>query len=199
MRIPIQSGGADHKEPEEVDESASEDEAGSALKEDEAETDVAETLQKELAAKEAEVKELNDRWLRAQAEFQNFKKRAQREQGRFREQATGELVQRLLPVLDNLEKAMRYSADRAEDDPLRHGTELIFGQLKEVLEKEGLSEISASGEMFDPEVHEAVMTVEVDDAAADRVVEEFQKGYIFRGKLLRPAKVSVGKAKDPTA
>ena len=200
MRIPIEGEGTARREPEEGEENdPSEEEARAAFEEGESEAKAAASLEEGFAAKEAEVTELHGRWLRAQAELQNFKKRAERERARLREQATAEIIEQLLPVLDNLEKALSYSADRPEDNPLRQGLELIFGQLKEVLEEEGLAEIPAMGELFDPEVHEAVMTVEVDDPAADRVVEEFQKGYLFRGKLLRPSKVSVGKAKDPTA
>lgn len=200
MRIPIEGEGTAPREPGEGEENnPSEEEARAALEEGESGSAVPGSLQGEFAAKEAEVKELHDRWLRVQAELQNFKRRAGRERASLREQATAEIIEQLLPVLDNLEKALSYSADRPEDNPLREGVELIFGQLKEVLQEKGLAEIPAVGELFDPEVHEAVMTVEVDDSAADRVVEEFQKGYMFRGKLLRPAKVSVGKAKDPTA
>ncbi len=199
MKIPIEGEGAESKKQEKPQDVPSRGEESSALPEAGSKAEVTSDSQEVVEPKEADVEELQDRVLRLQAEFQNYKKRVERERARFREQAAAELIQQLLPALDSLEKAMGYSANRPEDDPLRQGVELMFSQLKEVLEREGLAEVTASGDVFDPEVHEAVMTVDVDDSAAERVVEELQKGYTFRGRLLRPAKVSVGKAKDSTA
>jgi molecular chaperone GrpE len=151
-------------------------------------------LQKELDQLAGEKAELHDRLLRAQAEFQNFKKRVERERGELYEYASMEAVRALLPVLDDFERSLKVeSADRE----YVKGMELIYQRFYEGLKKLGLEPIVSEGEAFDPHIHHAVDMVETEDAPADTVLEEFQRGYNFKGRMLRPAMVKV--AVEPQA
>ena len=134
--------------------------------------------------------ELLDSLMRLKADFENYRKRMMREQTRIVETAEAELVKRLLPVIDNLERAL---ANSGEEQPkgLREGVEMVLGQMMEVLVGEGLEVIDPEGEPFDPEHHEAMMVVETGECPEDTVIEVVQKGYRFGGILLRPAMVKV--------
>ena len=157
----------------------------------------------ELRRVEAELKklsderhELNDRLARRQAEFDNFRKRTERERIETYNRALGEVVRRLLPVLDNLQRAL--DAERLvevkESEEFRHflhGVELINRQLGGVLEGLGIEVVPTVGERFDPHVHEAVATEETDAHEPDTVTQEMQRGYRLGDKLLRPAMVKV--------
>jgi molecular chaperone GrpE len=136
----------------------------------------------------AERDQLLDRLARVQAEFENARKRAEREKAEFRDHATGSVVERFLPVLDNFELALK-SAASAEQ--LRSGVGLIVKQMEEILEKMQVNAIPAVGETFDPRVHEALGTVERDDIPDHHVAEEIRRGYKIRDRLLRPALVRV--------
>ena len=143
-----------------------------------------------------ERQELNDRLTRRQAEFDNFRKRTERERTETYNRALGEVVRRLLPVLDNLQRAL--DAERVvevkESEEFRHflhGVELINRQLGGVLEGLGVEVVPTVGERFDPHVHEAVATEETDAAEPDTVTQEMQRGYRLGDKLLRPAMVKV--------
>jgi molecular chaperone GrpE len=131
----------------------------------------------------------HDLWLRQQADFDNLRKRAEREAGQRRIADAADLVCRLLPVLDNLERALRASGER--DDPLRSGLALIHQQMFDLLGKEGLAPVPTVGTRFDPERHEAVDVVETGDADEGTILEEMQKGYTFKDRLIRPALVRV--------
>ncbi|MCJ7653671.1 MAG: nucleotide exchange factor GrpE [Actinobacteria bacterium] len=138
-----------------------------------------------------EKEELLDGLLRLKAEFENYRKRMLKEQTRVLETAEAGLVKKLLTVIDNLERAVGNSADEAGANGLREGVEMVLGQMLEIFEKEGLEVIDPEGEVFDPEHHEAMMVVETDECPEDTVVEVTQKGYRFKGMLLRPALVNV--------
>jgi len=131
-----------------------------------------------------------DRLARMQAEFDNARKRAAKEQQDFRDFALVDTIKTLLPVLDNFERALQSKSDPAD---FRSGVELIYKQLQDVLTKLGVRPIPAKGEQFDPHVHEAVEMVETSDAADHEVLEEWQRGYKFKDRLLRPAMVRVAK------
>jgi molecular chaperone GrpE len=136
----------------------------------------------------AEKAELADRLLRARAEFDNARRRAERERCDFLQFAAMDLVKDLLPVLDDFERALRVeTADRN----YAKGVELIYQRLYETLKKMGLEPIETAGRPFDPNLHQAVERVETDDAEDQTVLGEFQRGYNFKGKLLRPAMVKV--------
>ena len=132
--------------------------------------------------------QLLDRLARLQAEFENARKRAERERVDFRDYATGNVVEQFLPVVDNFELALK-SGGTAEQ--LRHGVELIVKQMEEILRQLQVNPIPAVGEAFDPRVHEALGSVERDDMPDQHVAEEIRRGYKLRERLLRPALVRV--------
>jgi molecular chaperone GrpE len=132
--------------------------------------------------------ELNDRYLRGQAEFQNFRKRADRERIELFEYASTEAVRVLLPVLDDFERAVKISST---DKEYENGMQLIYQRLYETLKKLGLEPIASKGQPFDPHVHHAIDMVETNEAPDHTVLDEFQRGYNFKGRLLRPAMVKV--------
>jgi molecular chaperone GrpE len=140
----------------------------------------------------AEKAELHDRLLRAQAEFQNLRRRVDKERIEFLEFASTEAVRALLPVLDDFERALK--TEVPDQDAVRDyvkGMELIYQRLFEGLKKLGLEPIVSKGQPFDPHVHHAVEMVETTEAADHTILDEFQRGYNFKGRLLRPAMVKV--------
>ena len=139
---------------------------------------------------------LLDRLARLQAEFENVRKRNLREQAEFREYATADAVKNFLPVLDNFNLALRSPKAEAIDSALRSGIELIRKQMEDVLARLGVQAVPAQGQTFDPRVHEAVEMVESSDHADHEVIEELQRGYKLKDRLLRPAMVRV--ATNPT-
>jgi molecular chaperone GrpE len=128
---------------------------------------------------------------RQKAELENYRKRMVREQTRIIEQANRSIIASLLPVIDNLELALGSCEDR--DDPLARGVRMVHEQLMALLKQEGLEEINPHGHRFDPEVCEAVMAVVSGDHEDETVVEVHQKGYKYKGNLLRPARATVSK------
>jgi molecular chaperone GrpE len=137
----------------------------------------------------AEVADLQDRLLRRQAEFENFRRRSERDRSDFLEYAGMEFVRELLPILDDFERARK---TECSDESYRKGIELIYQRLQEALRKMGLEPIEvAPGTEFDPNLHQAVVRQETEEAPDHTILEEFQRGYNFKGKLLRPAMVKV--------
>lgn len=136
----------------------------------------------------AERDQLLDRIARLQAEFDNARKRGEREKADFRDFATGNVVEQFLPVVDNFELALKSTGSA---DQLRSGVELIIKQMQEVLQKLQVTPVPAVGEDFDPRWHEALGTVERDDMPDQTVAEEIRRGYRLRDRLLRPAMVRV--------
>ena len=144
----------------------------------------------ELQKLKAERDSLLDRLARAQAEFENARRRAVKEQQDFRDYAAVDAIKPLLPVIDSFERALQAKSDSGD---FRSGVELIYKQLQDALAKLGVRPIPAKGEPFDPRVHEAIEMVETSDAADHEVLEELQRGYKFKERLLRPAMVKVAK------
>jgi molecular chaperone GrpE len=144
--------------------------------------------QSEIEQLKAQRDQLLDRLARMQAEFENARKRAEREKTEFRDHVTGSVVEQFLPVLDNFELALK-AAGTAEQ--LRSGVTLIMKQMEEILQKMQVSAIPALGESFDPRLHEALGAVERDDLPDQHVAEEIRRGYKIRERLLRPALVRV--------
>ena len=134
--------------------------------------------------------ELYDMLLRKQAEFENARKRMDREMQESRQRLSMDLLRRLLPILDNFERALDEGSGEA-DPGFRQGVSLTVQQMKELLRREGLDEIAAVGERFDPTLHEAVETRVVDGLEEGIVLEDLRKGYRFQGQLLRPSLVRV--------
>src|SRR3990172_4938946 len=139
---------------------------------------------------QAEKGALYDRLLRKQAELENSRKRVQREKEDFRQHATSELVRALLPVLDGFERGLKHY-DSNLSDQFCQGIELIYRELWEVLRRAGLTPVETEGKLFDPHVHQAVETVEAPGHRDQEIVEELQRGYKLRERLLRPAVVKV--------
>jgi molecular chaperone GrpE len=138
----------------------------------------------------AERDALLDRIARMQADFENARKRAARELQDYREYALAEAIRDLLPVLDSFERALKTSASQKD---LRGGIELISKQLEDALTKLGLRPIPAKGAAFDPRVHEAIEMVETTEAPDHQILEELQRGYKLKDRLLRPAMVKVAR------
>ncbi|MGA8430320.1 MAG: nucleotide exchange factor GrpE [Candidatus Sulfotelmatobacter sp.] len=145
-------------------------------------------LETELQKVKAERDTLLDRLARAQAEFENARRRASKEQQDYRDYATMDAIKTLLPAMDSFQRAMQV---QSEPGDFRSGVELIYKQLQDALAKLGVNPIAAEGEAFDPRFHEAIEMVETKDAPDHEVIEELQRGYKFRDRLLRPAMVKV--------
>jgi molecular chaperone GrpE len=132
-----------------------------------------------------------ERLLRLKADFDNYKKRIEREREASARHASAGLVTRLLPVLDNFERALARDVPARDSNSFREGIEMIFRQLLEELRKEGLASVDSIGLPFDPNVHEAVATDSRSDLAPQTVLEELQRGYLMHNRLLRPSLVKV--------
>jgi molecular chaperone GrpE len=132
--------------------------------------------------------DLQDRLLRARAEFDNARRRAERERSDYIQFAAMDLAKELLPILDDFERAVKVeTADRS----YAKGVELIYQRMAETLKKMGLEPIETAGKQFDPNLHQAVERVQTEEAEDQTILGEFQRGYNFKGKLLRPAMVRV--------
>lgn len=148
----------------------------------------------ELRKLEAERDTLLDRLARLQADFENARKRALREQQEFRDFATAEAIKALLPVFDSFERALRSPATQI--DEYRDGIELIYKQLQDALAKLGVRPVPTKDEQFDPRVHEAIEMVETTEVPDHQVVDELQRGYKLKDRLIRPAMVRVAKNEE---
>jgi molecular chaperone GrpE len=138
---------------------------------------------------QAEVADLQDRMLRRQADYENFRRRSERDRSDFLQYAGMELVREILPVIDDFERALK---TETADAGYRKGVELIYQRLLDTLKKVGLEPIeTAAGTEFDPNLHQAVVRFETTETPDNTILDEFQRGYNFKGKLLRPAMVRV--------
>ncbi|UQZ86968.1 heat shock protein GrpE [Paenibacillus konkukensis] len=131
------------------------------------------------------------RFLRTQADFDNFRRRTRQEKEEFAKYASLKLIEQLLPVVDNFERALVAGKDNNDYDALLKGVDMIFRQFEQVLAGEGLQAMEAVGQPFNPEFHQAIMQVDSDEHEEGIVVEEVQKGYMLKDKVLRPAMVKV--------
>ena len=155
----------------------------------ETETAEAAPVEDKAAALEAELKEKSDRILRLQADFENFRRRTAKEKEELAAVITQNILGDLLPLLDNFERAM--AVEQTDGEAFQKGVEMIFTQLREVLDKHGLQSIEAEGQTFDPNFHQAVMRVEDSDAPDGTITQVLQKGYQAKGRVIRPAMVQV--------
>ena len=137
--------------------------------------------------------DLNEKYLRLMAEFDNFRKRTVREKGELILDATGELVRELIPILDNLDRATEHRNDKTTLEEYVNGIALIEDQIRRILSDAGLEVIETVGSPFDPEVHEAVMQMESEEHESGTVTAEVEKGYMLRGRIIRHPKVIVAK------
>jgi len=151
------------------------------------------TLKKELEEKNKLAEDYLSRLKYLQADFENYKKIAAREKEEFVKFANGALIIKLLDVYENLERAVENGKKSEDKEALLQGVELTYRQLKEVLEKEGLAQIKAVGEKFDPFRHEALMQEAKENCEDGTILEEFQRGYTLNNKVIRYSKVKVNK------
>lgn len=149
-----------------------------------------EELEKQLEELRNEKTDLYDKLLRKAADFDNYRKRTEKERREQQQYALADFVSELIHILDNFERAFAHS-DEQSNPEYQKGVELIYRQLKDLMEKKGLRPIQAEGKAFDPNLHEAIAREERDDLPDNTVLEELQKGYFFKDKLLRPALVKV--------
>ena len=156
-------------------------------------------LQQALAAKTEECQGLNDRYLRSAAEFENYKRLAQRDQRDQIRYGNEQILKELLPVVDSLERAMKAAQDSGNSEGLVQGVELTLKQLMGVLTKFGIQPVSTVGQPFDPTAHHAVTSVAAAQIPENHVVEEFQRGYRLHDRILRAAMVSVSTGSAPVS
>ena len=161
---------------------------------DPAVADALAALQIELGQKETAAEANYELFLRERAELENFKRRMQRDKSEALRFANEPLVRDLLPVVDNLERAIVHAQGDGNDQPLIEGVQLVLRAFLDVLEKHGVTRVSATGEPFDPARHEAVAQVETEDLPPNSVTEEHTPGYSLHDRLLRASMVSVSKA-----
>ncbi len=165
-------------------------------KEEVLETEETEVLEENELTKEEELeeklKEQNDKYMRLMAEYDNFRKRSQREKDARYADAIIDSIEQILPIGDNLERALQTEVTTEEAKKLKEGVEMIMKQFKETLTKLDVSEIEAVGNEFDPNLHNAVMHIEDESIDTNTVVEEFMKGYIYKGeRVVRHSMVKV--------
>lgn len=153
-------------------------------------------LEKQLAEAREEARQNHERWLRERADLENLKKRAARERAETIRFANEQVLKDMLPIVDNLERAVEHARSGGDGQPLVEGVALILKSLLDVLERHGVTRVEAKGVPFDPTHHEAMAHVESDEHEPNVVVEEHQPGYLLNDRLLRPALVSVAKPAD---
>ncbi len=144
-----------------------------------------------LALLKLEVEENYNRYLRVQADFDNFRKRTRKEKEDLLKYASQPLIESLLPAVDNLERALAAGQGSDQAESLLKGVDMVFRQMKQILEQEGLQEIGAEGQPFDPQYHQAVMQEESADHESGVVIQELQKGYVLKDRVIRPSMVKV--------
>ena len=183
-----------HKKGEEPEGEGDVLEAGSGEREGpSASEEPAEVPRSEIDVVRDELEEAKDKYLRALADFDNYRKRVAREKDQYIKCANEDIIKSLLEVVDNLERALETSGDNTSYEALRQGVELTLQSLRDILAREGLCLIECIGRPFDPNYHEAVMQMEKEGAESETVIEETQRGYTLKGKVIRPSKVVVSK------
>ncbi|RME06966.1 MAG: nucleotide exchange factor GrpE [Anaerolineae bacterium] len=150
-----------------------------------------EALQTALEESKAQAAEYLDGWQRARAEFANYKKRIEREREQMQQNLAGEILKRYLPVVDDLELALKNRPQQGEGASWAEGIELIYRKMLSILEAQGVTPMQAEGQMFDPNLHEAVTRIQSDQHESDQIVEVVQQGYLIGDQVLRPARVVI--------
>ena len=141
--------------------------------------------------KDEKIEELNDRLMRNLAEFENFRNRSEKEKGAMFDMGAKSVVEKILPVVDNLERGFDGLSDEEKESPFVKGIEAVYKQLQTAFEELGVTPIEALGQEFDPNLHNAVMHDEDDSDETNKVVEEFQKGYLYKDSVVRHSMVKV--------
>lgn len=165
--------------------------ASAAPAEGRTENDLLSKAQERIAELEARLSEEENRTLRIQADFENYKRRARLDQEAAQKYRAQSLVTEILPALDNFERALKVDSDDDKTKSILQGMDMVYRSLLEALKKEGVEAIEAVGKPFDPHMHQAVMQVEESGYEPNTVVEEFQKGYMLKDRVIRPSMVKV--------
>jgi len=150
-------------------------------------------LMARLQEKEKEAAENYDKYIRAVADLENYKKRAARDKADFIKYGNENIIKDILPLVDNLDRALQHAENSGDFESFKKGLKLLQDQLLCTLEKHGVQKIECTEKEFDPNVHEAMFQIDSDAHGENKIVEELERGYILNGRLLRPAKVSVCK------
>ncbi len=161
------------------------------IKDEETKEDQPKKKKEKKDPKDEKIEELTDRVKRSMAEFENFRKRTEKEKSQMFETGAKSIVEKVLPVVDSFERAFDSVPEEEEESPFVDGMKKIFKQLTTVLDEAGVTAIEALGKEFDPELHNAVMHVDDDNYGENEVIEEFQKGYMYRDSVVRHSMVKV--------
>lgn len=178
---------AEESAPETAPEDAAKDAAAPDAQE--APEDDASALKAQVESLQAALAEKDNRVKRLQADFENFRRRTSKEREELANVVTQDLLKGMLPILDNFDRAM--AAEQKDSESFQKGVEMIYTQLHETLKNDGLEPIETAGQKFDPNFHQAVMRVENPDLEDDTIAQELQKGYIVKGRVIRPSMVQV--------
>ncbi|MBM3144502.1 MAG: nucleotide exchange factor GrpE [Chloroflexi bacterium] len=148
-------------------------------------------LKTELEESQTKANEYLDGWQRERAEFANYKKRVERDRERFYIDAVGDVTKRYLPIVDDIERALNDQHQEGNGATWAEGIELVYRKMLKILESDGITPINAEGEIFDPNLHEAIVKTESDEHESEQVIEVLQQGYMIGDRVLRPAKVRI--------
>ena len=186
---------AEEKPEEEAEREAGEEEGESAPESERAENEPADGAENELLKKryEKELSDWKDKYTRLYAEFDNYRKRTEREKSRMFELGAGDVIEKLLPIADNFERALDALSEEEKEEPFEKGVDGIYRQLRKLFSDLDVKEIEAEGKKFDPALHNAVMADEEGDAEEGTITADLQKGYTFRGSVIRHSMVKVKK------
>ncbi|WP_042458709.1 nucleotide exchange factor GrpE [Neobacillus dielmonensis] len=168
-----------------------EDDTSVQVEEEVKEANPVQELQEQIQALQQKVDEADNRYLRLQADFDNFRRRTRLDQEASEKYRAQKLVTDLLPVMDNFERALQIEVDNDQAKSLLQGMEMVYRSLTDALKKEGVEPIEAIGKEFNPHQHQAVMQGEDPNYGSNTVIEEFQKGYLLKDRVIRPAMVKV--------
>ena len=193
---------AEAAEAENVSEEASEDEAADETLEDDASAETEDKdsddkkdglfkKKKKKDKKDEEIENLTDRLKRQMAEFENFRKRTEKENGQMFDMGARTIVEKILPVIDNFERGLASVPEENQDDPFVSGMQMVYKQLMTELEAAGVKAIECAGEEFNPDFHNAVMQVESEELESGTIAQELQKGYMYKDSVVRHSMVSV--------
>ena len=190
----IEIEGADEENTQTAEETKDTD-VNEAKSEDDASTDADEKKglfkKKEKDKKDEQIEELNDRLKRQMAEFENFRKRSEKEKSQMFDMGAKTIVEKILPVIDNFERGLAAVPDDKKDDPFITGMDKVYKQMLTELDAAGVKPIECVGQEFDPDFHNAVMQVENDELESGTVAQELQKGYMYKDSVVRHSMVSV--------
>ena len=186
---------AEEKPEEEAERESGEEEGERAPDSERAENESADGAENELLKKryEKELSDWKDKYTRLYAEFDNYRKRTEREKSRMFELGAGDVIEKLLPIADNFERALDALSEEEKEEPFEKGVDGIYRQLRKLFSDLDVKEIEAEGKKFDPALHNAVMADEEGDAEEGTITADLQKGYTFRGSVIRHSMVKVKK------